>query len=214
MSCCRSRSRCCHNEDRHTIVIFERGPRGPRGFTGPTGPMGPTGPIGPQGPRGFTGPTGATGPQGPQGPVGPTGENGLASYGGLFSTAVGILLLTPTNAVLPLGTGMPAKNVVYGANSITVNRAGDYQINYGIIGSVNPASTISLSVARNGTAIPSTVRTRVFDQAQNISHDGSVIVTLAAGDVLTLVISSSVANTVFTPNNDVNTYLVVQQLNA
>jgi len=196
------------------------GPMGPQGETGPQGPVGATGAIGPQGPQGETGPqgpqgpVGATGATGATGPAGPAGENGLASYGGLYSTATDTLALTPTNLNVTLGSGMPAKNVVYGTNTITVQNAGDYELNYGIIGSTDPAATITLAVANNGTAIPSSIRTRVFDQAQNISHTGSVIVTLAAGDELTLVVSSSVDNTTYTPNDNVNAYLSVKQLNV
>lgn len=187
------------------------GATGATGATGPQGPAGPAGAIGPQGPAGPVGATGATGATGPQGPA---GENGLASYGGLYSTSTSTLALTPTNLIVTLGSGMPAKNVVYGTNTITVQNAGDYELNYGIIGSTDPAATITLAVAQNGTAIPSSIRTRVFDQAQNISHTGSVIVTLAAGDDLTLVISSSVDNTTYTPNDNVNAYLSVKQLNV
>lgn len=209
-----------------------QGPQGPRGLTGATGPAGPQGPIGltgatgPQGPQGPIGLTGATGPQGPQGPTGltgatgpqgpqgPAGENGLQTYGGLYSTDTAVLNLTTAFTELPLGLDMPAKNVVYGTNTITVNTAGDYELNYGVIGSVNPASTITLAVEQNGVQINSATVTRVFDQAQNISHTGSIIVTLNAGDVLRLTISSSVDSTVLTPNANVNRYLSVKQLNA
>ncbi len=193
------------------------GPMGPQGETGPQGPAGATGAIGPQGPQGETGPqgpVGATGATGATGPAGPAGENGLASYGGLYSSATDTLALTPTNLTVTLGSGMPAKSVTYGTNTITVQNAGDYELNYGVIGSTDPAATITLAVAQNGTAISSSIRTRVFDQAQNISHTGSVIVTLAAGDVLSLVISSSVDNTTYTPNDNVNAYLTVKQLNV
>lgn len=239
MSCCRRTTHCCHNENTFDrIIIIQRGPRGPRGFTGATGATGPqgprgftgatgatgpqgpigltgaTGPQGPQGPIGLTGATGPQGPQGPQGPAGPEGENGLKTYGGLYSTDTAVLNLTTAFSVLPLGLGMPAKNVVYGTNTITVNSAGDYELNYGIIGSVNPASTITLAVEQNGVTLNAATVTRVFDQAQNISHTGSVIVSLNAGDVLRLAVASSVNSTVFTPNTNVNRYLSVKQLNA
>ena len=109
---------------------------------------------------------------------------------------------------------MPAKDVVYGTNTITVQNDGDYELNYGIIGSVDPATTLTLAVAQNGTPITAATITRVYDQAQNISHNGSTIVTLSSGDVLSLVVSSSVDSTTFTPNQNVNAYLSVKQLNS
>ena len=158
---------------------------------------------------------GATGPQGPQGETGPQGPagGGLASYGGLYSTATDTLSLTTSNLTVTLGTGMPAKDVTYGTNTITVQNDGDYELNYGIIGSTDPAATITLAVAQGGTPITGATVTRVYDQAQNISHNGSAIVTLSSGDVLSLVVSATVTST-FTPNQNVNAYLSVKQLNS
>ena len=188
--------------------------KGAQDATGATGPQGPKGDTGATGATGATGPQGPQGPQGATGPQGPAGENGLASYGGLYSTDISSVALTPTNTTLSLASTMPSKNVTYGTNSITVQNSGDYELNYGLIGSVNPASTLTLSVANNGTAIPSSMVTRVYDQDQNISQTGSTIVTLNSGDVLTLQASSSVDTTKFTPNNNVHAYLTVKQLNT
>lgn len=263
MTCCRRTNNCCHNEDRHNIIIIERGPRGPRGFTGPQGIMGPpgmtgatgaTGPIGPQGPQGIQGPvgatgatgsqglqgeigpqgpqgiqgpvgpqgpqgeagaTGATGPQGPQGPAGEDGENGLAAYGGRYSTATTPISLTTTAQNLALATAMPNSNVTNGANSITIVEAGDYEVNYGLSGSTsgNP-TTVTLQVAVNGAANPSTVMTHTLQSS--ITSDvftGSSIITLAAGDVVTLQALAGNTST-FTPSAGVNAYLTVKKLNA
>ena len=123
------------NTDCNRIVIIERGPRGPRGFTGPqgqtgaTGPQGPqgaTGPQGPQGPQGVQGPQGATGATGATGPQGPAGENGLAAYGGMYSSAGTTVSLTTTPTPLTLATALPSKNVTDGTNQLTVTNAGDY----------------------------------------------------------------------------------------
>ncbi len=176
------------------IFIIERGPRGPRGYTGATGAVGPQGP------------TGATGPQGPSG-------GGLLSYGGGYSAATTTQALTSTAVGMTLGTFMPSSNVTYGTNSITVTNGGDYEINYGIIGSVETTSDLTVAVGRNGTAIPSGVRSKTYTAGQSDLLMGSFIVTLTSGDVLTLLLSSS-QDVTFTPGANVNSYLTVKQLNG
>lgn len=237
----RCNNNCNHPNDYNDsrIFIIERGPRGPRGFTGATGAVGPigptgaTGPAGPQGPQGIQGPVGATGPQGPigltgpqgpqgiqgevgpQGPVGPAGAdgtNGLASFGGAYSTTTTAIDLTTTPTTLTLNTVLPLSNVTVGTDSLTIANDGTYEITYGIRGSVLPASTITLAVTQNGTNIPQSVITMTYttteDELSNIT-----LANLTAGDVLTLVATSSV-DTTFTPNDNVNTYLIVKQLTA
>ncbi|MCH5151059.1 MAG: hypothetical protein J1F65_00135 [Clostridiales bacterium] len=118
---------------------------------------------------------------------------------------------TPTQ--LTLGSTMPSLNVTYGTNDITIEQAGDYEINYGLLGSVDPASTISLSVYNNGSQLTSAIINQDFITGTARSMNGSTIVTLADGDVLTLYASGSAATTL-TPNDNVNTYLTVKKLNS
>jgi hypothetical protein len=107
---------------------------------------------------------------------------------------------------------LPLNNVTTGTNSVTVANAGTYELTYGIRGSVFPASTITLAVTQNATDIPQSVITMTYttteDELSNIT-----LVNLSAGDVLTLVASSSI-DTTFAPNDNVNTYLIVKQLTA
>ena len=107
---------------------------------------------------------------------------------------------------------MPSKNVTYGTNTITIVTAGDYEINYGITGTISPSATITLSVASNGTTLPGGIRSELFQGGQNSLVSGSFIATLAAGDVLTLRASANQDGT-FTPADNVNGYLTVKQLN-
>ena len=208
----------------------ERGPQGPRGLTGAQGPQGEIGPqgprgftgatgaTGPQGPRGFTGATGAQGPQGiqgevgPQGPAGADGTNGLASFGGAYFSDVVPIALTTTATTLPIGVPLPSVDVTTTTNSLTVANTGIYELDYGIRGSVFPASTVTLSVRRNGIDIPQTVITMTFTTTEN-ELANSTFVELTAGDVLTLVAFASIP-TIFTQNDNVNTYLTVKQLTA
>lgn len=154
-------------------------PTGPTGITGPTGPQGPTGPIG------------------PIGPTGPSGESGLAAYGGKYNDTPQILALT--NGVLTtieLPTDMPINNVQSTpANSITINEAGDYEINYSANVTSTNSATIALAVRDNGTAIDSATLTNIFTDGENNIYSGSVIRTLAAGDVIDMTLTSTEAAT-------------------
>ena len=108
---------------------------------------------------------------------------------------------------------MPSSNVTYGTNSVTVTEAGDYEIDYGVSGNVTPGATLTLSVYVNGAAEPSTVVTHDFNTGTTASQTGSAIVTLAADDVLTLVLTSD-ATTSLTPTANVNAYLTVKKLDG
>ena len=125
------------------------------------------------------------------------------------------LALTTTPSTVPLAIDMPSSNVTYGANSINITESGDYEVNYSLAGTIagNP-STVTLSVAENGAAIPSATISRALSSTgTNDIINGSAIVTLSAGDVLTLLASSSNVAT-FTPSTNVNSYLTVKRIDA
>lgn len=196
-----------------------QGVTGPQGETGATGPVGPQGPQGLQGVQGATGATGATGPQGAIGPTGPTGPTGpqgaagtgLIAYGGLYGTTTDAVALTTTPVALPLGTQMPSSNLTYGTNSVTVTDAGTYELAYGVRGSMSDGSSLTVSVGQNGTAIAATTITDALTSGTPSSVHGQTIVTLSAGDVLTLLASDSGSAT-WTPGSGANTYLTVKKL--
>ena len=208
-----------------TGPVGPTGPQGPQGLqglqgvqgvTGPQGETGATGPAGPQGIQGATGATGATGPQGAIGPTGPTGPagaagTGLVAYGGLYGTTTDAVALTTTPVALPLGTQMPSSNLTYGTNSVTVTDAGTYELAYGVRGSMSDGSSLTVSVGQNGTAIASTTITDALTSGTPSSVHGQTIVTLSAGDVLTLLASDSGSAT-WTPGSGANTYLTVKKL--
>ncbi len=195
------------------------GLQGVQGVTGPQGETGATGPVGPQGLQGATGATGATGPQGAIGPTGPTGPagpagasgTGLIAYGGLYGTTTDAVALTTTPVALPLGTQMPSSNLTYGTNNVTVTDAGTYELAYGVRGSMSDGSSLTVSVGQNGTAIAATTITDALTSGTPSSVHGQTIVTLSAGDVLTLLASDSGSAT-WTPGSGVNTYLTVKKL--
>lgn len=189
------------------------GPQGETGATGPAGPQGPQGLQGVQGATGATGPQGAIGPTGPTGPAGPAGAagTGLIAYGGLYGTTTDAVALTTTPVALPLGTQMPSSNLTYGTNSVTVTDAGTYELAYGVRGSMSDGSSLTVSVGQNGTAIAATTITDALTSGTPSSVHGQTIVTLSAGDVLTLLASDSGSAT-WTPGSGANTYLTVKKL--
>ena len=205
------------------------GPTGLQGITGPTGPTGPaggeTGATGPTGATGAMGATGATGPIGPTGPTGadgaagPTGPTGVANlnaYGGLYNATPQTLNLTIGGTTqLPIAATMPLKNVTYStpANTITVANAGVYEINYYTNLSAALGTTVTLSVRRNGTAIPQATLSRVLAVGVGSLYNGSVLVALNAGDVIDMAISALLAVGV-TLGGGVNTTLTVKQLDV
>lgn len=211
-----------------TGPVGPTGPQGPQGLqglqgvqgvTGPQGETGATGPVGPQGLQGVQGATGATGATGPQGAIGPTGPTGpagaagtgLIAYGGLYGTTTGAVALTTTPVALPLGTQMPSSNLTYGTNNVTVTDAGTYELAYGVRGSMSDGSSLTVSVGQNGTAIAATTITDALTSGTPSSVHGQTIVTLSAGDVLTLLASDSGSAT-WTPGSGANTYLTVKKL--
>lgn len=151
----------------------------------------------------------------PQGPTGPTGPSaGLAAYGGKYNTTSQTLNLgIGTQTQIPLPNNMPNSNTTYTpTNSITVTQAGTYEINYYSNVSAAVATTITLAIRNNGTNIPSTVINRALSIGVGSIYSGSVIVTLAAGDVIDMAISALLAVGV-TLGTGVNSTLSVKKLN-
>lgn len=150
----------------------------------------------------------------PQGPTGPTGPSaGLAAYGGKYNDATQTLNLgIGTQTQIPLPSNMPNLNTTYTpANSITVTEAGTYEINYYSNISAALGTTVTLAIRNNGTNIPDTVINRALSVGVGSIYSGSVIVTLAAGDVIDMAISALLAVGV-TLGTGVNSTLSVKKL--
>ena len=154
----------------------------------------------------FVIPAGATGPTGP--------AAGLNAYGGKYNnTSQTINLGIGTQSQIPLPTSMPNLNTTYVTqNSITITTAGTYEINYFSNVSAAVATTLTQAVRINGTNIPSTVLSRVLSVGIGSIYSGSVIVTLAAGDVIDMALSALLAVGV-TLGTGVNASLTVKKLN-
>ena len=158
---------------------------------------------------GATGPTGITGPTGPTGPEG----DGLAAYGGKYNDAPQTLNLTlGGTTVVPLPTNMASSNVTYTpANSITIGETGVYEINYSSNLSAALGTTVTMAVRRNGTNIPSTVISRLLSVGVSSLYNGSTIVNLTAGDVISMALSALLAVGV-TLGNGVSATLTVKKI--
>ena len=108
---------------------------------------------------------------------------------------------------------MPNLNATYTpANSITATTAGNYEINYFSNVSVAIGTTVTQAVRINGTNIPSTVITRVLAVGVGSIYSGSVVVALAAGDVIDMALSALLAVGV-TLGSGVNASLSIKKLN-
>lgn len=82
-----------------------------------------------------------------------------------------------------------------GNNTLTIQRTGNYEINYNILLNTSKAATAAVAVRRNGTVIPVTrgSQTMAVDNTTTLSYDGrlsaSVITPLSGGDVIDLAIA-------------------------
>lgn len=196
-------------------LIGLTGPQGLRGLTGLTGlrglqgPAGDIGPTGPTGPQGSTGPTGLTGPAGDVGPTGPQGPARVVNYGYIYNlpaqtVAIEAPVLFSSNGPLSGFTHTP------GTSQITVTTAGVYRLDFSASGT--EVNQFALSV--NGTAVPETTYGSGAGTQQN---NGQAILSLAAGDVITLVNHSSAAaiglpSVVGGTQANVNASIIVEQL--
>ena len=161
----------------------------PRGSIGPTGPTGPTGP---QGNIGLTGATGATGPTG-----------GVAAYGERYTEGAETVTLTPNqDGQIPLQTNGPSLNTTYTtSNAITVGDAGTYQIYYLLDASSSQQADITVFVRKNNTEIDGSSITLNAPANENELFIGSIITTLAAGDVIDFVANSGTGLTLTLDSN-------------
>jgi len=168
------------------------GPTGATGSTGSTGATGATGPTGATGSDGLAGATGATGPTGATGATGATGPTGATGATGSDVSALGYAYIYNTTsqtiaaeAALTFGSNGPLSGVTHtaGTSSITITNTGTYSMSYFVSGTT--ANQFTLFV--NGTANTTTT----YGTTAGITV-GQAILSLSAGDVLTLVNHTSV----------------------
>lgn len=203
------------------------GPTGPRGPAGPRGPRGALGAQGPTGPKGATGATGATGTTGPTGstgatgPTGATGATGATGPTGAFSPEFGYFYNTgiqnvPLESDVIFDTNGPkTAGIIHTANTaqITVSHHGSYRIEFFAFPE-EAGTQFSLFLNNTALILGSTYgNTNEFSQ-----NNGSVIITLNAGNTITLRNHSSTAGSVTLPaliggtETSVNAAITITQL--
>ena len=157
------------------------GADGATGATGATGADGATGATGATGVAGATGATGATGADGATGATGATGA-GLAAFGYVY-TLDAVAQVVAGGADVIFSSNGPLVNETHTAGTapVTVALAGNYQIDYSVSITAGVGSEIAIAV--NGVVDASTPITALVTAGQ---VTGQAILTLAAGDVITL----------------------------
>ena len=169
-----------------------RGLSGAAGAAGTQGPAGPKGDAGTAGAQGPAGPRGDQGDVGPQGPAGPAGNQGPAGDPGTFGADGGSSseLATIADATVVGGADVPfggSSNLgsgidhTDGTTTFTVSNAGRYRISAAVDITAGIGSAIAVAV--NGTPVASTDVAALVAVGQ-VTTDS--VVTLAAGDVVTL----------------------------
>ena len=198
-----------------TGAAGSQGPTGSTGAVGPdgaVGPQGPTGSTGPVGPQGLTGSDGAQGPTGSTGATGATGTNGLSEYGYIYNRGAQVVALEAD--VIFDGNGVMTPGITHapGTTQIAVTTPGDYKVSFSVSG-VEPSQ---MALFLNGSPLTDTV---YGSGAGTQQDDGQTIVSLAAGDVLTLRNhTSSAAVTLQTlaggTQTNVNASVVIERLGS
>ena len=171
------------------------GASGPAGATGASGSAGATGTAGTSGATGATGAgaTGATGPSGIAG-VGATGASGASGATGASGGSLGYALffaLMPGDNSATVAAGSPVAFPQTGpasggiatrvdAFSFTIVNAGDYEVAWQV--SFTEAGQLQLAIG--GAGLPDTVIGRATTTNQG---SGNTIVTIGAGDVLSVI---------------------------
>ncbi len=148
------------------------------------GGAGPAGPAGPQGLAGPPGPRGATGLPGPAGLPGSGG--GLSDYAYVYNT--GDQAVAVDADVVFASNGPISAGITHGLGdaAVTILNPGDYKVSF-IVSGVEP-NQFALFV--NGTAVSGGIYGSGSGTQQT---SGQAIVTMAAGDALTLRNHSSAA---------------------
>ena len=152
-------------------VAVQQGGGAP-GLTGPTGHTGATGAAGP------TGATGSTGPAGPTGPQGATGAAGQPDYAYIYNTAAETVAV---ESDVTFSTTGPVSGFTHvpTASTIGVETSGTYLVKFSVTGTQAGQFTLM----DDGEVVGGTT----YGTANAPGQDGGeAIVTLSAGDVLTL----------------------------
>ena len=198
------------------------GPTGPQGISGPQGIPGISGSIGPTGPsgiqgiqgiQGIPGPTGLPGTAGATGSTGPTGltVSGLSHYAYVFNTAAQVVALEAPILFNSHGRMTSGFTHTLGTSQLMVLNAGDYKISFSVSGVEPNQFTLFL----NGAPVTNAVYGSGAGTQQN---NGQTILSLAAGDIITLNNHTSAAAVTLQTlaggtQTNINASIVIEKLN-
>ncbi|MEO6702541.1 MAG: hypothetical protein ABI140_19950 [Jatrophihabitantaceae bacterium] len=174
-----------------------------------------TGPMGPAGPAGL---------DGAPGPVGPPGANGIGAgpAGFVYLHAINTVAETVHKAVAGRtltfsarqgdATSQGAIGFTPGTGSFTIPNDGNYKVTFSVL--ANESNQFDLRV--NGDPIPSGAL--VFGSTGGEPNDGTAVLTLVTGDVLTLENWTSVGDVVLDTDRGgtaaaINASILIEQLN-
>ncbi|MDR0896416.1 MAG: hypothetical protein LBN04_01025 [Oscillospiraceae bacterium] len=126
------------------------------------------------------------------------------AYGGRYNPdARNYTMLLGSGQTMVLPSTMPNSETTYTPdNAITVDEAGDYQICYNVDASASLATSVTVAARQNGSAIDSLSQNKTLNLSGDTAFANCSIVTLAAGDVIDLYMSSGLAATVTANNAD------------
>lgn len=139
---------------------------------------------------------------------------GLAAYGGVYSIINQTVNFT-SNVLqqLPMPSVMASQEVSILPSTITIELAGDYEINYVLINNSSSVTTeLTVVVRRGGVIIPEMSLTRAIAANFGSLFFASTIVSLNAGDIIDMAILSPVSGNI-TLGLGLNASLSVKKLN-
>lgn len=163
--------------------------------------------IGPTGPKGDIGPTG------PTGPTGPASTQATSTYATKYDTTANTIQLTAnTISTITLSKSGPNSGINNEINNgFKIIDSGIYKIDYLLQGSSNVEGTLTIEVINSTVPISSSTITKEVTANEDETLSGSIIVSLATNDEITLGIEST-ATSVITLSNGTSTYLNIIKL--
>ncbi|MDX6669841.1 MAG: hypothetical protein QOI91_204 [Solirubrobacteraceae bacterium] len=187
------------------------GAQGATGSTGVTGATGSTGVAGPPGTAGADGATGPTGAIGATGPTGPAGSSTPARYAYVYNLGAQTV---PVEADIAFDTNGPlAAGITHapGTADVAFASPGVYKVTF----SVSGTEPSQMALFLNGAFVGGTLYGSGAGTQQNT---GQAIVTIAAGDLLTVRNHTSsaavgLASNIGGTQANVNASVLIEQLN-
>lgn len=128
---------------------------------------------------GVTGATGEIGPTGPTGATGATGTSGITEYAYIYNVDAQVVAIEADISFSANGIIVGTITHAPGTSTIQIGSAGDYAVWF----HVNGVQPNQFALFQNGAPVTGAV---YGSGAGTQGNDGMVIITAAAGDVLTL----------------------------